>query len=227
MHRIVTLSLALAGVALLASAAKAEEKKTPAIELFNGRDLGGWEFLAYRSKAKMADVWSVRDGLLICRGEPLGYLATKRKFKDFRLIAEWRWAPGKEPGNSGVLLRITGRPVSFLPRCLEAQLKSGSAGDLWAFHGFKCKGAKDRFKSVKGHEQLGDFLGIGKIKANENPPGQWNNYEITLRGGNLTLAVNGKKTNEATGCDQVAGPIGLQSEGAEIHFRTVKLIPLD
>ena len=68
---------------------------------------------------------------------------------------------------------------------------------------------------------------MSKITGNEEDPGQWNKYEITLQGGDLTLVVNGKKVNECTGCDVIAGQIGLQSEGGEIHFRTVKLVPLD
>ena len=64
-----------------------------------------------------------------------------------------------------------------------------------------------------------------------NPPygrtiGQWNRYEITLQGKKLSVAINGEKINEAWGLDDVAGPIGLQSEGAEIHFRKVELTPL-
>jgi hypothetical protein len=74
---------------------------------------------------------------------------------------------------------------------------------------------------------FGKLSGVKKIKGNENEPGQWNRYDITLRGGELTLLVNGEKVNEATGCDVLAGKIGLQSEGGEIHFRTVRLIPLD
>ena len=49
---------------------------------------------------------------------------------------------------------------------------------------------------------------------------------VTINGGDLKLVVNGETVNEVTGCDVVAGKIGLQSEGAEIHFRTVELIPL-
>ena len=74
---------------------------------------------------------------------------------------------------------------------------------------------------------IGKLSGVTKIKGNEKEPGKWNRYEITLNGGDLTAIVNGEKVNEATGCDVVAGKIGLQSEGGEIHFRTVRLIPLD
>ncbi len=200
----------------------ADEQKT--IELFNGKDLSGWEFFLVDPDVKMEDVWSVKDGLLVCKGEPTGYLATKQEFKNFKLVVQWRWPAGKEPGNSGVLLRITGKPM-MLPKCVEAQLKSESAGDIWAFQGFQIAKDSDRFRAVKSPD-IGDFVGVGKMKGNENKPGEWNTYEITLNGGNLTLEVNGQKLNECSGCDEVAGKIGLQSEGGEIQFRSVTLSPL-
>ncbi len=67
---------------------------------------------------------------------------------------------------------------------------------------------------------------MGKIRANEKKPGQWNGMEITLKGGKVTVVANDEKGNEATDCDVVAGKIALQSEGGEIHFRTVRLTTL-
>ena len=61
----------------------------------------------------------------------------------------------------------------------------------------------------------------------EKPPGEWNEYQITFDEGNLTLLVNGEKLNEADHCEVIPGKIGLQSEGGEIHFRKVKLTPID
>ncbi len=69
----------------------AQEKKV--IELFNGKDLAGWEYYLVDENVKMDDVWSVKDGVLVCKGEPMGYLATKQEFKNFKLVVEWRWAP--------------------------------------------------------------------------------------------------------------------------------------
>jgi len=204
--------------------ASAADEPESAIDLFDGESLAGWEHYLVDPDVEMADVWSVEDGLLVCKGEPMGYVATKKKFTNFRLIVEWRWAPGKPAGNSGVLMRITGPPRA-LPRSVEAQLKSGSAGDIYGFHGFQVKGDAARSRTAEG-EKIGKLSGVSKIKGNEKEPGQWNRYDITLNGGDLTLHVNGEKVNEATGLDMVAGKIGLQSEGGEIHFRTVRLIPL-
>jgi hypothetical protein len=208
----------------LTNATSAAENSGEPVNLFNGECLDGWEYFLVEPDVKMEDVWSVKNGLLVCKGEPMGYCCTKKEFENFKLIVEWRWAPGQKPGNSGVLLRITGKPMA-LPKCVEGQLKNGSAGDIWAFQGFQVKGDADRFKAIN-HPTLGKFMGVGKIKANEKTPGEWNKYEITLDGDKLTLVVNGEKVNEAHGCDLGAGKIGLQSEGGEIHFKTVKLVPL-
>ena len=66
-----------------------------------------------------------------------------------------------------------------------------------------------RLRKIENHEQLGNFMGVGLITANEKEPGQWNTYDITFDQGQLTLVVNGEKVNEATDCDVLAGAIGL------------------
>ncbi len=192
--------------------------------LFNGRSLHGWEHFLVKPDLKMADVWSVRDGILVCKGEPMGYLYTREKFKDFRLVVEYRWAPGGKPGNSGILLRIAGEPRA-LPKCAEVQLRHGKAGDVYGFHGFNVAGDEARAVSAEG-EVTGKLTGVSKIKGAEKAPGEWNTFEITLQGGDLTAVLNGEKVNQARGLDTVAGPIGLQSEGGEIQFRTVRLAPV-
>jgi hypothetical protein len=200
----------------------AESRAAEAEELFNGKDLIGWHSYLAEHGVGTDDVWSVRDGILICKGEPLGYLYTDKNYTDFRLRVEWRWAPGKEPGNSGVLMRIHGEPKP-LPRCLESQLRSGDAGDLYGFHGMVIRGDKERSLAVKGHSLGGDLSGVRKIKGAEVAAGEWNRMEILLQGGDLKVWVNGTLVNEAHDCEIIAGPIGLQSEGGEIHFRRVQL----
>lgn len=217
-------SLVLWAALLALSANAADQGKK--VDLLAGDGLAGWGSHLVEADVKMEDVWSLEDGILKCKGTPLGYLYTKQKFQDFKLTLEWRWAPGTEPGNNGVLLRIASDPISFLPKCAEAQLRHGDAGDIWGFYGFKLKGDEARWRDIKAHAQLGDFWGVGKIKNAEKEAGEWNTYEITMQGGNLTVLVNGEKVNEATDCDVLAGPIGLQSEGGEIHFRNIHVTPL-
>jgi hypothetical protein len=211
---------------LLLSSASAPESSNAPVELFNGKDLSGWSHFLVDDAVSRDAVWRVEDGILICKGTPLGYLYTDTAYRDFRLTVEWRWAPGQEPGNSGILLRIHGKAVSFLPRCVECQLKHGSAGDLWAFHGAAIAGDPDRSTVVLNHEKLSDFKGVQKIQAAEKAAGEWNHCEIEVRGRNVTVDLNGQRVNEARELDYLGGPIGLQSEGGEIHFRTVRILPL-
>jgi hypothetical protein len=188
------------------------------ISLFNGRDLSGWEHYLVDENAGMEDVWSVENGILVCQGDPRGYLSTDTDYEDFRLVVEWRW-PG-EPGNSGVLMRITGEP-QMLPNCVEAQLRSGNAGDMYGFNGFTIGGDEERLSEISiGWRMAG-------IERNEKEAGEWNRYEITVDGGKITVMLNGMLVNEATDCDVRPGRIGLQSEGGVIHFRTVALTPLE
>ncbi len=195
------------------------------ISLFNGKNLDGWSHVLVED-LPMEAVWSVEDGVIVCKGEPLGYLQTMDSYQDFNLTFEWRWAPGEEPGNSGVLLRIASEPETLMPRCVEAQLKHGSTGDIWAFYGAGIDTDVERAREVTGHADLGDFVGISMIKDAEKAPGEWNHFEIELDGGSLTLTVNGELVNEATGLEILSGPIGFQSEGGEIHFRNMMLRPL-
>jgi hypothetical protein len=217
---------AVSGI-LLGSYSKSQvttaEVATKPVALLNGANLDGWSHVLVGEGVKKEDVWSMKDGILVCKGTPLGYLFTDQSYQDFTLNFEWRWAPGSEPGNSGVLLRIAGKPATFMPKCVEAQLKHENAGDVWGFFGASIDGPAERIQEVKDHKSLGDFKGVKKIKAAEKPPSEWNQYEIKVSGGTLELKVNGEHVNQVTGLDLVSGPIGLQSEGAEIHFRNLTI----
>lgn len=188
-------------------------------------DLDQWDALLSEPAARKADVWQVRDGVLICRGEPMGYLYTKQTYTNLKVRFEWRWAPGTTPGNSGVLLRINGEPKP-LPRSIEVQLKSGDAGAIYGFHGMAVKGPADRTFRREGHPLGGNLTGVRKVEAAEKEPGEWNLMEIELRGGSLRVRINGRDVNSAEECEIAGGPVGLQSEGGEIHFRNVAIEPL-
>jgi hypothetical protein len=219
MHRLTLLAIFAIVSPALSSAQQAPRP------LFNGKDLEGWEFFLEDPAAKMADVWSVSDGVLVCKGEPKGYLCTKDVFTSFRLVVEWQWPAGATPGNSGVLLRLAKEP-RLLPRCYESQLKHGNAGDIYGFQGMPLTGDPARLKKVPGHKVGGDLTGVSKLKDAEKAPGEWNRYEIVFNKGDLSLSINGEKVNEAHDCSVTPGRIALQSEGGEVHFRKVELTPL-
>jgi hypothetical protein len=59
------------------------------------------------------------------------------------------------------------------------------------------------------------------------PAGDWNRYEITVRGDRIALAVNGAVVSEHAGAGLRRGYIGLEAEGYEITFRKLLLTPLN
>ena len=92
-----------------------------------------------------------------------------------------------------------------------------NAGDIWNI---------DRFPMEVDRERTSGRRTRKRLPTNELPLGGWNRYRITLFGGELTLEVNGVVQNTASWCDEVPGKICLQSEGAFIQFRNVRLTPL-
>jgi hypothetical protein len=60
----------------------------------------------------------------------------------------------------------------------------------------------------------------------EKPYGEWNVLELVTQGNHVYQYVNGKLANEGTDPFPTEGKILLQSEGAEVFFRDVKLYPL-
>ncbi len=184
-------------------------------QLFNGYNMDGWS-AHLNQDGKLGDVWSVDQGIISCKGSPAGYIYTDQPYQNFILELDWRWDPvTKKGGNSGVLFRQVGEHKVW-PKSIEAQLMSGSAGDFWCIGEFPMKTDPERTRG-RNTKHLGN---------NENAVGQWNHYEIHCIGGDVTLMINGKVLNSATECAEVPGPICLQSEGAPIQFRNIRIFPL-
>jgi len=183
------------------------------VVLFDGKDLDA--FSVHTGGSDAAGTWSIVDGELVCSGKPAGYVYTKAEFTNFVLRLQWRFDPKKGVGNSGVLLRMNGEHKVW-PRSIEAQLESGNAGDFWNIDKMAMTTEASR-RSGRNTK---------KTHGAEKPIGEWNEYEITVDGPWVQLRVNGEVVNEAWDCEVVAGPICLQSEGAEIHFRNIRVVPL-
>ena len=62
--------------------------------LFNGKDFTGWTFDIIDPAVKPESVWSVSEGILICKGRPPGVMRTVKSYSNYELNLEWRWAPG-------------------------------------------------------------------------------------------------------------------------------------
>ncbi len=185
-------------------------------------EIAGWKSYHDGEGAKTGTVWILdKDGVLVCKGQPKGYLLTEKTHGDVVMSFEWRWPPGGKAGNGGVLLRKVGVDKIW-PKSLEVQLNASQAGDLWAIGGFQVTGPEDRSKTMD-HETFGRLIHVRRLVDVEKPVGQWNEGEISLVGGNISVRMNGKLVNEATGCEAIEGNILLTAEGNEIHFRNLRL----
>lgn len=198
----------------------AAEPQREAQEIFNGKDVSNWKWVSDVAGPKMEDVWSVRDGILYCTGKPTGYMHTKNAdYRDYLLIVEWRWPEKSRGGNNGVLVHASKpRTLGVWPKSVEVQLGSGDAGDFWII-GTKLNVPDEATRKIdRCYKNLTD--------DSEKPIGQWNRMEITCRGDNIVVKVNGQLVNEASNCSVTQGAISLQSEGAPIQFRKVQLVGL-
>jgi hypothetical protein len=189
-------------------AAAAEEKGYA--KLFNGRNMDEFTLVGVTPAT-----YKVQDGVIVCSGQPNGYFATKKSYRNYLLKFDWRYARpaglAKDSdfgGNSGLLLHITGEHKVW-PKCVEAQLMNKDAGNILMLGatGTPKKDGEAQAKAIK-------------------PVGEWNHQEVVCQDGKMTVSINGAQIATAEGIDLKEGPIGFQSEGAEIHFRDLQIKPL-
>lgn len=187
-------------------------------KLFNGKDLSNWNFIVDKNSVPAEQVFSVKDGLIHIAGQPFGYMYTKNKYGNYKLHAEWKWPEGKT-ANSGIFLLIED-PKNPFPNGVECQLHAGDAGDFVLLGGSDV--AEYQNKSGEARPQ---FPVVKKNSASsEKEPGEWNEANIFVKDGVITVYINGVYQN--TGTNKVKeGFIGLQSEGGPIIFRNVTITP--
>lgn len=195
--------------------------------IFNGKDLTGWVDVNTSPQT-----WSVRDGLLICKGKPIGVMRSEKQYENFILHIEWRhMEPG---GNSGVFVWSNGTPApkKRLPKGVEVQMleldwpklhkrKDGSLPPVAYVHG--------EVWGTNGLHTTPDNPRGNRSKSIENrckPRGQWNYYDVVCVDGVIKLSVNGKFVNGISKATQKKGYLCLESEGAEIHFRNIRILEL-
>jgi hypothetical protein len=185
--------------------------------LFNGKDFEGWTFDVLDPAVPPEAVWSVADGVLVCKGRPPGVIRTAKEFSDYELLVEWRWAPGGKPGNSGVLIHASKpREMFAWPKSIEVQLAHENAGDFWTI-GETLTVADSQPQGRRWWKKGG---------SHEKPPGEWNTARIRCEGKTVKVWINDKLMNEGTALSTDEGAICLQSEGGEVHFRKVELTPI-
>jgi hypothetical protein len=225
MRRIVLVSLAAIGLALPAWLASGEEGRGAAEgrqALFNGKDLAGW-------KVPEGDNghWKVVDGVIDydARSEAKGdkNLWTQESFGDCVLHIEWRLKQtsglypmptilpdGSLKKDAGGKVITEPRPNAdsgiFLRGSSKAQVNIWcwpcGSGELWGYRTDEKQPAEVRAACVP------------KVHA-DHPVGEWNTFEITLKGDRVTIVLNDKTVIDGARLPEVpaSGPIGLQHHG--------------
>ncbi|GAH52607.1 unnamed protein product, partial [marine sediment metagenome] len=127
-------------------------------------------------------------------------------------------------GGTGDLLVLGDDVEQFRLTCTVAPEKSGDSyvyqpdgKSVTIYKGrINWWGRDPDWKDVKGFR--------GKNDA-ENPLGKWNRYEGIVKGQGIKAFLNGLLINECTDIRPHKGRIQFQSEGAEVFFRRIDLIP--
>ena len=170
-------------------------------------------------------IFTIKDGVLHITGEKLGYIATKKEYSDFRLVAEFKWGDhitkltSKDKGrNSGIIVNAVGEDKEWI-KGIECQIAQDRTGNIVVHGGAKVSVGTNNF--AKPWTELGQPKQELEFKA-----GKWNTLEVISVGGRLQVLVNGKATVDAINVMPNRGKIVLQSNGAEIFFRRLDVYPI-
>lgn len=178
-----------------------------------------------------ADTWKKNKDLLICTGSPIGVIRSEKQYENFILQIEWKHM--EAGGNSGVFVWSDARPdeKSRLPGGVEVQMLELDWVNLNVNDG-----KKPPIAYVHG-----ELFGVGGVETVPDNPrgtrsmsienrckgkGEWNSYTVVCVDGVIKLSVNGKVVNGISKSTARKGYLCLESEGAEIQFRNLKIIQL-
>ena len=189
--------------------------------LFNGHDLSGW-IDVNTSK----ETWKVKDSILICSGLPIGVMRSEKQYENFIMEIEWKHM--EAGGNSGVFIWSEGTQFGDNPltKAIEVQMLELEYATI--------HNRTDDYV----HGEL--FPTMGMTATPDNPrgirsksiekrckgKGEWNKYVIVAVDGVVKLSVNGKFVNGLRDSQRKKGYICLEAEGAEIHFRNIRIMEL-
>jgi hypothetical protein len=177
--------------------------------LFNGRDLGQWDGDPRLWKVERGTIVGSTDGV-----EPLkanSFLVYRGgSFRDFELRLEMRL----RNHNSGIQFRSDAEP-GWVVKGLQADAAEGN----WWGSIYDEKGTRGII--VNGWKGKGEQA----VKA-----GDWNDYRILAKGGNIRLTLNGVVTAELTGETPRDGVIALQVHAGppmQVEFRNIRINKFD
>ena|SRR5882672_10894172 len=150
--------------------------------------------------------WRAEDGTIVADKGKGGNLVSKDSYKDFQIRAEF-WAD--HTTNSGIYIRCTD----------PAKVSSASAYEV------------NIYDQRPGSEYgTGAIVNVAKVAPMPKAGGKWNTFEITAKGSQLTVVLNGVQTVDVQDGKFPQGPIALQfangpkdAPGGAIKWRKVQV----
>jgi hypothetical protein len=182
-----------------------------------------------------SDTWTWKDNVIHCTGQPVGVTRSKQPVTNFELVAQWRHL--KSGGNSGIFVWAAEEALKDLPK---GKLPPGGIEVQVLDHGFK-ENYEKTGKKADWFTTNGDVFPVGKSKMTPFPPvspngqrsfprkelskgvGEWNHYYIRAINGELRLWVNGEEVSGGTRCEPSTGYLCLESEGAPVEFKNLRI----
>jgi hypothetical protein len=128
-----------------------------------------------------------------------GFLVSKETYSNFEIRVEF-WVD--EGANSGVYMRCQDAAKITDTTCYEANIF-------------------DKRPDQSG--RTGAIVHIAKPLAIVDAGGKWNTYEISAKGPQLTVRLNGTLTAQAEDGKMTSGPIALQYMAGTVRFRRVQI----
>jgi hypothetical protein len=201
MKRWATLSIGLLILGLTAfvhSTAASAQSGPGWITLFDGNTLGDWDRTNETN-------WRVEGGAIVADKKPAkgtAHLVSKKKYKDFQLYIEF-WA--SNDANSGIFLRCSKPENPGARSCYEVNIFDTRKDPTYG---------------------TGAIVFYAEVNPMPKAGGNWNTYEITAKGRNITAVLNGKQTAQIHNGMWVEGPFTLQYGKGVMKFRKVAIKPL-
>ncbi|XOV90990.1 MAG: DUF1080 domain-containing protein [Bacteroidota bacterium] len=196
------------------------------------------------------------DGAQVIRisGEVFGILVTDEEYENYHLSLEFKWGEKKYPPredqkrDSGICYHSFGEEGAqggVWMKSVECQIQEGDVGDLWCVNATTAQvnvtnvGDGRFIYDPSGLAHTFDWREIRHCQRStdfEKPKGEWNTVEIYAVGNESIHVVNGKKNMhlkdmqyfiDGQSTPLTKGKIQLQSEGAEVYYRNIRIRPID
>ncbi len=187
-------ALLAVGFAAINGAPNANSQTGPGwVQLFDGKTMNGW------TPSNDEVNWRVEDGALVAdkkKAKAGNHLVSKEAYKDHMIYAEF-WT--SNDANSGIFVRCNPKQIGA-KTCYEVNIYDTRPDPSYG---------------------TGSIVYFSEVKDMQKAGGKWNTFEITAKGRNITVVLNGKQTVNLHNGMFTEGHFTLQYGTGTVKFRKV------